>query len=479
MSTLSGDLDSIALKTLEKDPSRRYGTLSELAADIARYLQDEPILARPASASYRLGKYVSRHRIAAAVSVAFALLLMGFTFLQTVQLRRTTRERDRANRIAGFMTDMFTVANPSEARGNSITAREILDKSSAEIESGLSQDPELQSQLMDFMGKVYWHLGLLPQSSELLSRAVDIRRRVLGLQHRDTMDSMNSLAKTLADQGKLQDAQKLFELVFATSRRVLGPSHHTTLTAMNNIALDLNDQGKYADAEKMQRELIAIERRKSGLENLDTLTYMSNLAITLKNEGRFANAETTNREVLEKRRRILGVDHPDTLRSAANLALNLAQEHKSPEEAEALIRETLAAQRRILGPDHPDTLESMNTLGLALNEEHKLSDEETVVREELARYTNVLGSENRKTLIAMNNLAALLDNQKNMTRPRSYSAASSKFSCATGVPRNTRHCWPRLISPRCYRIRNISWKRKNWARKPWKSSDESWVTKMP
>jgi eukaryotic-like serine/threonine-protein kinase len=411
-SLLKGDLDWIALKALDRDRGRRYGTPSELTADIHRYLGNEPILARPASAGYRLRKYVRRHRIAVIVTVAFALLLIGFAALQTVQLRRITRERDRANRIADFMTDMFKVSNPSEARGNTITAREILDKSSSEIDTGLSHDPELKAQMMNFMGRIYWHLGLFAQSKELLSKALDIRQHVLGPEHPDTLDSMHSMANTLADQGKLEEADKLYQQVYETSRRVLGPTNHTTVMAMNSIALDLIDEGKYPEAEKIQREVVDIDRRVLVRDHPDTLTIMSNLALTLKKEGRFVEAEKLNRETLAGRRRSLGADHPDTLRSAANLALNLREEHSSPKEAEELIRTTLAMQQRILGPAHPDTLESMGILGMVLNEQHQYAEEEAVTRRALELETSSLGPEHRKTLLTMNNLAAMLDNEK-------------------------------------------------------------------
>ena len=166
-SQLRGDLDWITMKALEKDRRRRYGTPSELASDIARYLQNQPVMARAASTRYRLQKYVRRHRIEVGAAVASVLLLTGFIVIQAVALRRitherdrTTRERDRANRVTDFMTGMFKVSSPSEARGNSITAREILDKASKDIDTGLSKDPELQAQMMLLMGVVYFNLGL-------------------------------------------------------------------------------------------------------------------------------------------------------------------------------------------------------------------------------------------------------------------------------------------------------------------------------
>ena len=111
-----------------------------------------------------------------------ALLLIAFAVMQTIQLRRITRERDRADRVTAFMTGMFKVSNPSEARGNDIRAREILDKSAKDIDTGLANDPELQAQMMNVMGTVYQSLGLTSKAEPLLRRALEIRQRILGPQ---------------------------------------------------------------------------------------------------------------------------------------------------------------------------------------------------------------------------------------------------------------------------------------------------------
>ena len=179
VSLLRGDLDWIAMKALEKDRARRYGAPSELAADIRRYLNHEPVVARPASAGYRLRKYTRRHRVAVFVAAGLVLLLAVFFILQARQLRRitserdranrerdhATRERDRATRITDFMTGMFKVSDPSEARGNRVTAREILDKASNEMGTGLAKDPEVQSQMMQVMASTYTESGVIPACS--------------------------------------------------------------------------------------------------------------------------------------------------------------------------------------------------------------------------------------------------------------------------------------------------------------------------
>ena len=354
VSLLRGDLDWITMKALEKDRARRYGTPSDLSADIGRYLHNEPVVARPARTGYRLQKYVRRHRVGVAVAAGMVLLLAGFAVMQAVQLRRITRERDRANRITDFMTGMFKVSDPSEARGNSITAREILDKASKDIDTGLSKDPELQAQMMHVMGIVYTNLGLYPRAQSLLERAVDIRRRVLGPEHPDTLLSMNDLATNQYYDGHYNAAEKLYRETLDIERRVLGPEHPYTLISMDNLAETLADEGQYAAAEKVQRKVLDIERRVRGPEHPYTLFSMNNLAFSLQHEGQYAEAEKLYRDTLDLRRRILGPEHPQTLGSMVGLASVLSYEGHYV-EAEKLLRETLDIQRRVLGPEHPGT----------------------------------------------------------------------------------------------------------------------------
>jgi non-specific serine/threonine protein kinase/serine/threonine-protein kinase len=164
---LRGDLDSIALKALEKDRSRRYGAPSELAADLERYLRNEPITARSAGALYQAHKFIVRHRAGVAAGLALGALLAVFAVTQAAQLRRITRERDRADLITDFMISMFRVSDPSEARGRSVTAREILDQASNGIDTGLTNDPPLRARMMQIMGTVYANLGIYSQAESL------------------------------------------------------------------------------------------------------------------------------------------------------------------------------------------------------------------------------------------------------------------------------------------------------------------------
>jgi serine/threonine protein kinase len=410
VSLLHGDLDWIAMKALEKDRNRRYGTPSELAADVGRYLNYEPVMARPASAGYRLSKYVRRHRIGVSVAAAFLILLAGFVAIQAAQLRRITRERDRADRVTGFMSGMFKVSDPGEARGNSVTAREILDRASSDIDSGLSRDPELQAQMMNVMGNVYKSLGLYERARPLLGRSVETRRRLLGADDPQTLSAMDDLAWTLDRQSRFAEAEKLQRETLDRRRGVLGPEHPDTLQSMMHLADTLGYQGRYLEAEKLQRTALNLKQRVLGPEHPDTLMSMSNLTSILGAEARYREAEELQRRTLEIRRRVLGPEHPETLRSMVFMGWVVATQGRYP-EGEQIQRDTFEIQRRVLGPEHPDTLRSMDNLAWTFRMEGRNAEAEKLLTEALALQRPVLGLEHVDTLGSMRDLAAVLDAQ--------------------------------------------------------------------
>jgi eukaryotic-like serine/threonine-protein kinase len=407
---LHGDLDCIAMKAVERDRARRYGTPSELAADLQRYLENRPVLAQPASRAYRLKKYVQRHRVAAAVGSSGLALLVAFATAQAVQLRRITRERDRANRITEFMTSMFKVADPSEARGNTVTARELLDKASDNIETGLTSDPELRAQLMDVMGNVYGSLGLYPRAQPLLQRAFDTQRHLLGSKNPETLTSMGHLALVLYYEGHYVEAEKLYREELDLRTRILGRDHPDTLLTLRQLAAAVKQQGRYPEAEKMEREALDLSRRALGAEHSGTLKVINNLALTLQDEGHPAEAEKLYRQDLDVERRVMGPEHLDTIRTMGNLALALDDEERYA-EAEKLQTEALDIERRVLGPAHPNALRTNANLAWTLQREGRYPQAEKLEREALDIQTRTLGPEHPDTLRTMSNLAWTLDQE--------------------------------------------------------------------
>ena len=412
---LRGELDWIVMKALEKDRTRRYGSPSEMAADIQRYLVDEPVLAGPPSTVYRARKFVRRHRFGVAAAGTLVVLLIAFAAVMAMQARRIARERDRANReaetsrrVSEFMTSMFKVSDPTHSRGNVVTAREILDQASREIETGLAQDPELQARLMMTMGNTYQGLGLYPQAEDLFKRALEIDRRALGPENRQTLLTMSDLGWAVAQRGGHDaDSEKIVREALDKQRRSLGPDDKDTLATQDVLASILKVQGRFADAEQLERETLASQRRVLGPQSLPTIANMDNLANTLVVEDKYAEAEQLMREALDITTRVYGHDHPANLVNLGQLG-DILKWQGHNDEAERLEREAYDGDRRIFGKDHPITLAAGSLLASILDSEDKVAEAQPLYRETFEAQRRTLGKSHRDTLNTEVNLAGSL-----------------------------------------------------------------------
>ncbi len=263
-SLLRGDLDNIAQKALARDRERRYGTPVEFAADVRRYLHNQPIEARPASLGYRMRKYVRRHRLAVSLGAAIALLAVWSLVAQFVEVRRVTRERDRADRIAGFMTEMFTAVDPGEGNRADLTARELLDRASQKIEQDRGLDPVVRARLMATMARTYGTLGLWPRAQELIVPAIALQREVLGPEDRETLHSLSLHGQVLHRRDDLPGSEALLRSTLATQQRVLGPADADTLATMDYLAQSVASLGRFAEAEALLVESMRLRREAFG-----------------------------------------------------------------------------------------------------------------------------------------------------------------------------------------------------------------------
>jgi serine/threonine protein kinase/tetratricopeptide (TPR) repeat protein len=413
---LRGDLDTIATKALKKNPDERYSSVAAFADDLSRYLKQEPISARPDTLAYRTAKFVRRNRTAVALATLAGIAIvagLAGTLVQTRTAQRQRdvafRERDRANRITGFMTDMFKVSDPSQSRGESIKAREILDKAAQRIETGLAKDPETQAHMMYVIGEVYDNLGLISEARALVERAAELQRRVLGQENPETLASMNLMGKTLTEQGHFAEAENLHRRTLELRRQVLGPEHPDTLHSMSRLAAVLGWENKNSEAEKLAREAVEIERRVLGPEHPETLRLTNNLVSILWSEGDeklYEEAERIQREALDIEQRVLGPEDPDTLNGLNSLGVILRRRGQYG-EAEKVYRETLRIQSRVLGPQHPDTLVLRHNLATALAKQAHYAEAEQMYLENRAIQERIFGPDHPYTANSTYNLACL------------------------------------------------------------------------
>ena len=365
VTVLRGDLDWITMKAVAKDRTRRYGTPSELAADISRYLNNEPVTARPASFSYRVQKYVRRHRYSLAGTAVLVALLFAFAVVQSVQLRKTRRERDRADRIAEFMTGIFKASDPNEKLGT-ITAQELLDKAAKDIDTGLSKDPELQASMMHVIGRAYMYQGLYARAQSLFERGVKVSSSAGEQENRETLNTMHDLAWALLQQGHLSEAESLERRLLDIQRHVLGTEHADTLATMSELGYTLCEERKNcAEGVRLNREVLEKQKRLLGPEAFYTLVTMDNLAILLAEDGRPAEAEKLQQEALEIHLRVLGPENLGTINAMNNLA-EFQRDLGQDEEAKKLLRQALDVEGRVFGPDQPETAQTRYDLASIL-----------------------------------------------------------------------------------------------------------------
>ena len=407
------DLETIVGKALEKERDRRYASAAALAEDVGRYLVSQPILARPPSATYQLRKLVGRHKLAFAFALTLAMLLLGFGVGMSVLYARAlsaeataSAEAQTAERALSFVTEMFETSDPSHARGNTITAREILDHGARKIETELADQPGVQARLMGTVGWVYRGLGLYEDAEPMLEHSLDLKVAALGREHPRTLHAMNDLAVVYSSRGRLADADALHTEAFETRRQMLGTDDPDTLHSMNNLAVLRVAQQRYDEAEDLYTELIAIRTRVLGPDARGTLSTMNNLAVMYAEIDRYDEAEPLQRRALEGRRRVLGADHPETLNSMNNLAV-LYERQGRVAEAEPIYFRSLDSQRRILGEDHPETLVSLYNLGSMYLREGRYTEAEPLFLEALVGQRSVLGDEHVDTLDTLYNLACI------------------------------------------------------------------------
>jgi serine/threonine protein kinase len=419
---LRGDLDWITLKALEKDRTRRYATPSELAADLRRYLQGEAVLARPPSLSYRLGKFVRKHRgpviAAAAVLLALVAGLVATTWLYLeARAARQLAENHRreAEAINDFLvTDMLGSAAPEQARGRKIPVEEVLANAAAKIDHAFLGQPEAEARVRHTLGRAYTSLGLADRAEPHLQRAVELYRQERGTDAAETLGVLNSLVSALELQGdpaKRQAARLLCDQCLETCRRALPEDHPVTLTALCNSANLLSQHGEHAEAERIYEQVLHTRRSLPGSDQRAMLATMNSLAGELLLQSKLPEAERLYQQVQEDSQRILGSDHPDTLNALHNLALTLSTQPDRFNEARPLAEKTLEARRRVLGSEHWHTLAALNTLAGLFYQQGNFAEAGRLYGDLAATSQRVLGREHDLSLTALNNLAKTLAGQ--------------------------------------------------------------------
>ncbi len=448
---LRGELDDMVLRCLRKSPNERYSSVEQLEADLRAYLEGRPVLARGGHGWYRTRKFLRRNIVPVGAGVMVTVALTAGVFAFAWQARIAQQRAAELEQVASFQAAMLGQINPAEAgkllsldvlarfdaaliastqaeplRQEQLAqfrtywqqvnatdaARELIDSTIfkpavAAIDDEFKNQPLVDATLRQVLSERYQGLGLIDAALPLQEKALEIRRRLLGEEHPDTLNSQAYMGSLLRSQGKLSEAESCFRDVLDKSRRVLGNEHIDTLSTINNLAGVLGEQGRLDEAGQYFRETLDGRRRAFGEDHPSTLTAINNMGIHLQSQGKFAEAEVYFREALARRRKVFGDEHPDTVNSINNMGFIL-QARGRLGEAEIYLLEALEKRRKMLGEEHTHTRVSMANVGATLLMQGKLDQAEPYLRKVLEINQRVLGDDHLLTITSIRTIGALL-----------------------------------------------------------------------
>jgi len=444
---LAGDLDTIVLKALRKEPEHRYGSAAALAEDVRRHLEGLPVRARRATVAYRTGRFLRRHAWGAAAVVTLLLALAGFSIVTHVQSQRVAEQRDRALEVRGFLLEMFGAAGADET-ADSVTARQLLDRQAERLESAYQDQPVLRAEMMHVLSEGYERLGLYDKAGPIARDALELRRQLLGPRHpdvgatlstlgwiqrqrgerdearallreavsilRDAGDAeqdrlaraLNDLGVLLDGQGEREEAERVLREALAIRVELLGPDHRSVGVTANNLMALLYRKGEYAQSIEMGERALRALRGSLGPDHQRTIIVQNNLAAVATVMGDIETAERQYRDLLERQTRLQGRGHPVTIRLMIAFGSVLSDAGKN-EEAQRVLAEALAHGEERLGPDHTDVAVTSRLLGILARERGEFDEARRRLERALDIQRRVLGDDHAEVGQTLSHLAEL------------------------------------------------------------------------
>jgi hypothetical protein len=429
-----GDVDTIVRTALEKDKSRRYSSAAGLADDIRRYLKNETIAARPASAIYQLQKLARRNRPlvlgAGAVLLALVAGVIVSTYLAMrardaqraalsernaaiAEKQRADTEQAAALAVTAFLRNDVLAqasanvqASPNTAPDPNLKVRTALDRAAARIGARFPGQPVVEAAVRQTIADTYLDLGLPDEARPQIEKTIELRRRTLGEHHGDTLLAMERLAMVDRVQGRYAEAEQILTGALAERQRSLGDDNPSTLRCVADLAAIYILRGKYSQCERLLTPDIARSTRVLGERHADTLRALGSLATAYLEQGNNAAAERLEIRLVELDRAVYGEAHPATIRAINNLGNNY-DKWGHYDQAEPLFVQAYQLGKTVLGEEHPDALLYANNLADLKRKTGQLDYAERLYSRTYAIRRRVLGEDHPDTMITAMSLGRL------------------------------------------------------------------------
>ncbi len=440
--TFRGDLETIAAKALEKDRARRYQSAADLGADLRRHLCDEPIVARPASALYQLGKFGRRNKtLVAGIATTFVALSAGLggTLWQAKRAAdRATAEslaraeaderreiadrktseaerareaeasaRARAEAIVAFVTKSLQSSDPNQGGEQEMTVAKAMTQALVNLDRGdLNEQPATVADLLMTISRILDGNGKSAEAEASAERALKIERELHSEDHLDVADCLTYLGATRQTQGHWADAEPLYAEALEMKQRLFKGDHLSVAESLNNLASVREALDRPAEAEPLLVQALEMKQRLFKGDHPSIPASLNNLAYVRESLGRADEAESLLVQALEMTQRLYPGDHPDVAACLNNLA-NLRHSTGRAADAEPLLSQALEMEQRLFKGDHPDVAWSLNNLAMSRASLGRLSEAEPLLLQALEMKHRLFKGDHPDIAITLNNLARL------------------------------------------------------------------------
>jgi serine/threonine protein kinase len=419
---LSGELDWVVMKSLEKNRDRRYSSAAEFAADIERYLRDEPVSARPTTGLYRMAKFARRNKgLVVAAGMVTASLLLGMMATTAMYLRaegargREESERRRAETKSAttqaindfLIKDLLAAPNPWVEEGRDVKVSETLDRAAGRVGERFGGLPEVEAAVRTTLGRSYSSLGLVKPAMVHHQRAVELRRAGTG-DAAEVAESIRLLASSMSDAGDHKEAEPLCRDALERFTALSGASSDRvadTLEVLANIQMGLSE---YKGADETLGRAIGI--REALGADAENKTAMARLTHTRSNVlalmGDYAGAEKMMLRAIEMFTAATGAGSPHVAQVRSDLG-SLYFEMDKYAESEAAYNASLPVMIAVLGPEHPLVLLNRRSLANTISYMGRDAEAEPIFLESIAISERTLGKSHPQTMAAVNSLATM------------------------------------------------------------------------
>jgi tetratricopeptide (TPR) repeat protein/predicted Ser/Thr protein kinase len=414
---IRGDLDWITLKALRSEPERRYSSAAALADDIGRFESGRVVEAAPERLSYVAGKWLQRHPVASIATALVLIAAMLFSWQLKQQRdravlaeRKAVAEADAANEVTQFLLDLFGGADPQFARGRDVSAREMLERGTQELDKKLLDRPLLRARMLLAIGIIYTSLGQPEPSRKALTEAVQL------FDGRPPADPLQ-LARALNELGRLENVLQQHRQAAALLERSLQlrepllPATHPDI-AHSCSALGVAYQGlrRFDEAEaNFQRALRIFEQAGPEYQG-PVASQLHNFGLLARERRQFDAARGYYQRALAIKRQLYGDQHPLTLNTIEGLASN-ANVEGDLDEAEHWLRQSHRLRLQISGPVSADAARSFNELANIDQDRGRLVEAERNYRAAIDIDVQLKTTETMSAASTLNNLATLLEDR--------------------------------------------------------------------